>query len=241
MEKLIKKTDFADLVNVSPAAITKACNNKLKPAMSGTRIDLNHPLVIDYIEKKRLQQERKNAQNPNSEKLKKVNQPSEVYEFVKVEPIKHSKSQKAMDENSNDKSNFYTNQGREVPENIRRYLKYTVEDVINEFGTETALNDFLLSVKRIEDIHEKRIKNAKTSGELISRHLVKIGMLDPIASSHTKLLLDGSKTIAKRVIAKYDAGSTIQELEKFVSEQIGSFFKPMKQKIKRTLASLDDK
>lgn len=282
MKRLVSKIDFAEMVNVSPAAITKACNNKLKPAFDGKRIDINHSCVIEYMKRKESQQSRKSTNNQESEKLKKVNlnetiednftiirgkekvdkkikeilseskinnndfddseddfQDSEVdeYEFVKVP---NRKRKIANDNLKKNDSSLYTDTGREIPEHIRKYLKYTIEDVINEFGTEVALNDFLLSIKRIEDIETARIKNDKSKGLLVERELIERGILNPMDSSFTRLLTDGSKTITKRLLAKKESGLTLQELEEFTSNQISSFLKSLKQSIKRTLDQLDN-
>lgn len=247
MKRLMTKSDFAKLNNVSPAAITKACTTILKLAFDGNRIDANHSSAKLYVKKKQLQQSKKNELNPPIEKLKKVKENRlpgdkdlEEFEFVKVKPVKYSKSSNINSENEKEEiPKFYTNQGREIPENIRKYLKYTVEDVINEFGTETALNDFLLSIKRIKDIYKTDIANEKASGELVHRSLIKVGIIDPINTAHTRLLTDGSKTIAKRVKAKLDGGANIYEVEKFISEQITSYIKPMKQSIKRALEKIE--
>lgn len=281
MKRLVSKIDFAEMVNVSPAAITKACNNKLKPAFDGKRIDINHSCVIEYMKRKESQQLRKSSNSEESEKLKKVNlnetikddfaiisgkqkvdkkikeilskskinnndfddtddnfqdDDLEEYEFVKVPNKKRKTANDNLRENN---TSLCTDSGREIPEHIRKYLKYTVEDVINEFGTEVALNDFLLSIKRIEDIETARIKNDKSKGLLVERELIEKGILNPMDSAFTKLLTDGSKTITKRLLAKKESGLTLQELEEFTSNQISSFLKVLKQSIKRTLEQMD--
>lgn len=251
MKRLVSKIDFAEMVNVSPAAITKACNNKLKPAFDGKRIDINHSCVIEYMKRKESQQLKKSENNQESEKLKKVNlnndfddtndnfidEEVEEYQFVKVDTKKSKKTNENLKQNN---IGMYTDTGREIPEHIRKYLKYTVEDVINEFGTEVALNDFLLSIKRIEDIETARIKNDKSKGLLVERELIERGILNPMDSAFTRLLTDGSKTITKRLLAKKESGLTIHELEEFTSNQISSFLKSLKQSIKRTLEQLDN-
>ena len=87
----------------------------------------------------------------------------------------------------------------------------------------------------IEDINEKRLKNAQTKGELVSRELVKLGVIDPIDAAHIKLLTDGAKTIARRVTAMHDAGRPLDDVEKFVKNQITSFIRPIKAKVARAL------
>ena len=92
--------------------------------------------------------------------------------------------------------------------------------------------------KTIEEINEKRLKNAATQNELVSRHLIKVGVIEPIETAHIKLLTDGSKTIARRSLAMAGAGRSVEDIERFVSNQITSFIKPIKAKVTRTLKNV---
>ena len=122
-----------------------------------------------------------------------------------------------------------------VPEDIQAFADMTLRELVEKFGTDIRFLDWLKATKSIEDINEKRLKNAETKGELVSRKLVKHGILDPIESAHVKLLTDGSKTIARRATAMHGSGRDMEDIEKFVAEQITSFLRPMKAKIARTL------
>ena len=123
----------------------------------------------------------------------------------------------------------------DIPEDISDFADMTLRELIERFGTDVAFLDWLKATKSIEDINEKRLKNAATQGELVSRQLVKTGVIDPIESAHLKLLTDGAKTIARRVTAMHSAGRELADIENFVSDQISSFIRPMKAKIKRSL------
>lgn len=123
----------------------------------------------------------------------------------------------------------------EIPDDIKAFADMTLRELIQRFGTDTAFLDWLKATKSIEDINEKRLKNAATRGELVSRSLIKVGILDNIESAHTKLLTDGKKTIARRVHAMAKAGRTVEECEKFIDDQVSSFLKPMKAKMSRAL------
>lgn len=124
------------------------------------------------------------------------------------------------------------------PEEILAFLEYTVREILDLFGTTTAFQDWLDATKTIEMIEEKRIKNAVSKGELISRVLVKNNLIDPINSAHIKMLTDGAKTITQRVTSMHGAGTPIEEIEKFVIDNISSFLKPVKAKIARALENV---
>lgn len=123
----------------------------------------------------------------------------------------------------------------QIPEDIRELANWSLRDLVTKFGTDVAFLDFLKATKAIEDIYEKRIKNAKSSGELVDRAQIKIGVIEPINTAHVKLLTDGAKTIAVRTKAMLDAGRDLGEVEEFITQQISSFIKPMKARVARGL------
>jgi ribosomal protein S20 len=114
----------------------------------------------------------------------------------------------------------------------------SLRELIGRFGTDIAFKDWLAATKQIEDINEKRLKNATTRGELVSRELVKNHIVEPIDAALQKLLTDGAKTMAKRVDAMINAGRSVDECETYIRETISSFIRPMKTKVSRTLKNV---
>tara|TARA_R110000744_G_scaffold371350_2_gene482304 strand:- start:2026 stop:2880 length:855 start_codon:yes stop_codon:yes gene_type:complete len=123
----------------------------------------------------------------------------------------------------------------EIPEDIQAFGHMTLFDLIEKFGTDGRFVDWLSATQKIEAINEKRLKNASTEGELVSRKLVRTGIIEPIDACHIKLLTDGAKTIARRSTAMAAAGRPVEDVEKFVAEQITSFIRPVKSKVARAL------
>ncbi len=129
---------------------------------------------------------------------------------------------------------------RKVPEDIRDYHNMRLCEIIEQFGTDIAFCDWLKAAKAIEDIMTARLKNAATKKELVSRKLVQIGVLDQIETAHNKLLTDGAKTIARRIIAMHEGGRRIEDCEIFASNQISSYIKPMRSKIEQALEDVSE-
>jgi len=123
----------------------------------------------------------------------------------------------------------------EIPGNIAKYADMKLRDIIYQFGTDVALVDYLKAVKSIEDITEKRLKNAERTGELISRHIVSEGLIATLDGTFTKMLTDGAKTISVRASSMAATGATPIEIEEMVSKQLGTFIRPAKAKMKRVL------
>jgi hypothetical protein len=124
----------------------------------------------------------------------------------------------------------------DVPDDIQVFLDFTLRDLIDKFGTDTRFLDWLNAIQKIELINEKRLKNAQTEGRLVSRDLVKTGVIDTFNSAHLRLLKDGAKSISAGVISKHQSGSELSEIESYVSDVLGSFIRPVKNKIIRAMS-----
>lgn len=127
----------------------------------------------------------------------------------------------------------------EVPEDIEALADLTLRELIDKFGTGYRFHDWLKALKEIEAVNEKRIKNATSTGRLVSRELVERGVIDQFNSAHVRLMTDGAKAISAAVVAKHEAGISLQEIEAHVSDVVGSFIRPVKNKIERNLARVE--
>jgi hypothetical protein len=151
-----------------------------------------------------------------------------------VEAARATKKSEALDRFSQDPAPNET-ELREIPDNLANLADWTIRDVIHRWGTDTAFVDWLKAVKEIEMVAERRLKNAQARGELISRHVVKSGMIDTLDGAFTRMLTDGAKTIATRTHSLVKTGAGVQEIEDLVAKQLSTFIKPTKAKITRVL------
>jgi hypothetical protein len=276
VKKLISRAEFGRLAGVSGAAVTKACSGALKSATEGKRIDVAHPLAVNYLETKARDQTEPRAPGLDSlyEFAVQYCQDNNRYsasglqqEFrigysratrivqtmragglipegtpkpppVVTEPVAIKKPHVRGTASAREKKKREAEQDNEIveiPEDIQSFADMTLRELIEKFGTDFRFIDWLSAIQKIEAINEKRLKNAEAEGKLVSRKLVKVGILEPIDACHIKLLTDGAKTIARRVTAMHSAERPLDEIEKFVAEQITSFIKPVKAKVARAL------
>ena len=115
----------------------------------------------------------------------------------------------------------------------------TLHELVAKYGTDTAFSDWLKSVRIIEDINEKRLKNTQTIGELVNVQLVKNGVVKPFDMMCDKLLTDGAKTTASRVTTMSGAGRSVEDCEVFVADQVSSFIKLFKAESLGGLTSVE--
>lgn len=126
----------------------------------------------------------------------------------------------------------------DAPEDVSSIMGMTLREIITVYGTGQAFGDWLDATETIEKIHEKRLKNAQTEGKLVSRDLVKRGIIEPIETAHVRMMTDGAKTIARRTVAMVKAGRGQEPVEAFIRDQISSFIRPVKSKVKRAMAAI---
>ncbi len=250
--RLTSRVEIARLAGVSPAALTKACKTFIKPAVSGKRVDADHPLVQQYIADKTKAplpppatgidplyepalaacsmagtfsaKFLKSALGVGTQRAERIAR--QIKAATTNKPIKFLKHQPPPPQNEII---------IDIPDDIQAFADMTLRELVDKFGTSTRFKDWLESTKKIEDINEKRIKNAEKEGKLVSRKLMKEGVIEPIETAHLKMLTDGSKTIARRCHAMASAGRSVEDLEAFTVDQISSFIKPAKTHIARIL------
>lgn len=268
-KKIVSKSELARVAGVSQPSISIATKNKLKPALVGNKINLNHPAVIKYIEdQQHIEHEPAQGIDPlyqtavdycqstnkftasaiskglsmgyaRAVRIFKMMQAAGTDKIITSPPppprpptLREIKTKRAPKKIDPIESGTIIH---DIPDDITAFVDMTLKEVIHRFGTDVMFVDWLKATKSIEDINEKRLKNATTQGELISRKLVKIGVIDRVNTTHQKLLTDGAKTINKRVRAMTQGGRSEKETEQFIVDQITSFIKPMKVKMIKAL------
>lgn len=120
----------------------------------------------------------------------------------------------------------------ELPEDLREFRGWTLEQLLMRFGTHTGFKEWLRSVKEMEAIEEKRLKNDQTRGNLVDKELIG-RVLDIFDTQHMRLLSDGAKSITADVVGKHQAGVLIEDIETYVSNRIGTFITAAKNKVAR--------
>lgn len=237
-QKLVTRSRFAEICGVSAAATTKACRTTLAAATVGKRIDMAHPDAVAYIQKHDDGTTKKAANDAPPAKKKAAKKPPPP-------PAPVVRGRGAENQNKKNAALANLNNGiengktlHEIPDDIKAFADMTLRELIIRFGTDIAFKDWLAATKQIEDINEKRLKNAATKGELVSRDLVKNHIVEPIDAALQKLLTDGAKTMAKRVDAMINAGRSVEDCEQYIQETMTSFIRPMKTKVARTLKNV---
>lgn len=227
--RTISRAELAKLAGVSKAAVTKQCAKGLAPACVGDRVDLDHPACRAWLAARGVKIPKADRTPTKPKKPPSLPPPAPP----KLDDYRKKGAGKPT----------ATGPDHEVPElefgvgspEDLEAIAETIRPLLERFGTERAFRDWLLALKEIETIREKRLGNEEAEGLLIYREVVRTHVFGRIEACHRRLLGDVPKTLTRRVYALAKNGTAIEEAEATVRELIGSQLDPMKVAVDRTL------
>jgi hypothetical protein len=110
-------------------------------------------------------------------------------------------------------------------------------EVVAMFGTDSRMKGWLDAVKKIEDVAEKRLKNSKAREEVVERSLVEKHVFSYLNTIQSRVLNDLPKTLSIKVENAVNTGSTLEDLETLIRNDISSHYKKVKQKVMGVISS----
>jgi len=217
--KLLNQTQFAALAGVTQATVGRHLKDGeiLSLARVQDRIDIEHPAAIQYIEDRVMKHV-----DPEYKAPRRVEKISKLEEFV---------ASKTDADRHREKLN-------ELASDIRALVDMSLSDLIFHFGDDYRFNEWLKSIQQVEKIEASRLKNAEKRGELVKRELIHVGIFMTLDACFRGLLTDGSKNIATKGHAMALAGRSVEELEAYVREVMGTFLDIARDKMRRCLNSV---
>lgn len=219
MKRLVTMAYLADVAGVGRGTISALAKGRLAPAYDGSRMDLNHPAITLYLSDRAAIARGEEPVIPKGK-----NGGAAVVEAKRIASMEAIASGNVAS-------------GADKPA-LDEFMNMTLAQILMHYGTEIAFADWLRATKTIEEIEEKRLKNAEKRGELVSRDLVKRGIIDTINETFLRMLTDGAKTMASSIVACHLAGGDRAEVEKMVAEQFAKFIKPCKAKMERVIKNV---
>lgn len=234
MQELISRADFARLTGKSKPGISKLCRGKLAPAMVGDRIDAAHPVARAYVT-----QHAPQKAAPAPKKTSVVNPKASKAPPPKRGGAKSSKSKPprrrapeleldAEDDHEDPELPFGTD---EEIEEFQRILRPLTE----RFGTRRTFRDWLIALKDLEIIREKRLKNEQEEGTLIERARVETHVIAVMVSAFDRLLRDVPRKMVARLYEMGRANASQEQGERQFRDEITAVLTPARDKVVRAL------
>lgn len=210
MAREVSRAELAKLAGVSASAITKACKHQLRRACIGNRIDLDHEEVQRFLAAHGKSAPRAEPTPPADGRTRR----SKTRSGDRQRPAEAKPTEKI---------------------DVAALAELPLRELLRRFGTETRFRDWLASLKQIEDIREKRLRNDESVGRLIEREYVRKHVVQHIEAGNRRLLSDLPKTIAARVYAAAGGKAPIEDAERIVRELISSQLTPVAAATARAL------
>lgn len=231
MARLVSRAELSRIAGVSDVAVSKACKGPLAPACRDKRIDLDHPVVAAYLQRKgRAAPKAAAAPTPSAPKGARRSvvppagrrEPPKRVPAAPAAPTEHGLDPVVKD-------------GPSGVEDIDRYANMTLREISQRFGSMSVHRDWLEMRKRQVDIQEKEIKNRELAGKLIPRELVRAHVFGAIEEANNRLLSDAARTITLRLFEMAKSGTAVEAAETTVRELLGAVLHPVKERAARVL------
>ena len=227
-KNLVTKAELSRMVGVSQTAIKKALVQFFPEAADGKRIDLHNPMVQRYIDK---------HAGKKKSTLKSPRKPTAIP--TSVPPLTaHGGKSDSSSASEEIPSGGYDEMST-MDADIQALAHRSLRDLVDLFGSAPSFEGWLKSIKLIEDVTEKRIKNEEKLGNLVELDLIKQSVIEPMETCNVQLLTDGMQTLAMQVHAKVTADGTVQQIEDILREHVSSFLKRSKNKIQRAIRNAE--
>jgi hypothetical protein len=113
--------------------------------------------------------------------------------------------------------------------------RMTLQEVVERWGTQAELKEWLAAVRTLEEIRAKQIKNEGDMGTLIERDYVEKHVFAHIDATNKKLLQDAPSRLANEVTALCRTGATLEDVERLIRNTVGSYLTNVKTQTVRAL------
>ena len=221
--RIITQTEMGRLAGVASASVQSACRpgGELEAALHGRKIDAEHPASLKFIE-------RRVFKHADPE-----------YRVLPRKPggTTHKEKIKAYFEERTP-HDIHREQLDALAKDIRALAHKSLSELIYHFGDDVRFVDWLKSIREMEVIEDRRLRNAEKRGELVKRDFIHVGIFMTLDACFRGLLTDGAKNIATKGHSMALAGRGVDELEVYVREVMGTFLETARERMKRCLKSV---
>ena len=210
--RLISRLQLVNRLDVSKSVLYRDCENeqKLKPAMVGAKVDLDHKSARLYCAEH-------NYREPDIADL-----------------LKNERNKKPP---APEKSNVVLppdNFDIVDPDDADSYLEMTLKEIITRYGTQPQFKDFVSASKNLLQMRGMEEEQARKRGEYI--HRVHVEKLVALIDAMTKTLLsDVVSNLAISCTAQIKADATQPEIEETIRSNISRTIKTTKAQVVRGL------
>ena len=198
---LVSRTDFARMAQVSKVAIFSAVKDGRIPAHGRAQyIDILSPEARKYL---------KLHSGAGRLSDKPDDSPNSAVEVLTYDLL------------SGDLGMLRHQYGNKIPDDIQEIRQWTLDRVVETFGTGPQFKAWADGHKKIVDTAAKDIDIGIKQGQLLNRTALPVMLWGPLKKLFLHLLGDTARTLARLLHTKIKAGATPEECEIVIHDRIG--------------------
>ena len=217
MSNLISKAALSRLAGVSRMAVTKAAKGALADAVVGKKMNVQHPLVIEWLSSKDV------VAPPAAKKKSKKKSKKKTAAKSKPKPAATPKPKPTANQVPITVGGY----------NIEGLEDLTLREIVMRYGSIDGFKRYVESLKSISDFNLRDMKMKVHRGELIQRDLV-VGTLIPLIDvAYQRLVSDFPAATIQQLHARFESGGEdcIVDSEKILRDAVGRVLKNTKSSI----------
>lgn len=119
----------------------------------------------------------------------------------------------------------------DLPDDIRKVIDWPLRKILNKFGSSYSMLEWINTIKRLEDLYEKQLKNSVLEKSYIPRSYVTTHITGAIEEVFVRLLNDAPRTITAKTLELIEAGEPREKIESTVKSAISSQIKNVKNTV----------
>ena len=220
MSRIISKAELARWGGVSRQAVSKLCKPGalLFDAASSKGVDVEHPLVVEWLGGHDVDQIPEPGQNPAAQ----TDQP-------KTSTRKKTASAPRLPTMPS------------PPRGVEDLENMTVREVVMRYGSVDGFKRFVESLKNIAEYQHRQLRVRQQRGELVERDKVAGVVFPLIEVAFSRLVSDVPEAVSKQVVARVESGGpeTTADVVALIRDANSRVLKNLKQSAAR-LEFLDD-
>lgn len=211
MSRFISRAQLARWVNVARSTAGRACAGPLYDATTEEGVDVEHPLVIEWLDR---------------HGMHKIPPPGDEPDIA---PAKRKKSQRKP-------TRLSTAAPKPPPErppvhDLEHLEHLTVREVVMRYGSVDGFKRFVDILKSISEFKYKELRAKQQRRDLVDREKV-AGLVFPLIDvAFSRLVTDVPESVSKLVIARVESGGpdTGTDVQKIIRDANSRVLKNVKQ------------
>ena len=229
-QRLFSAARVGEFAGVTRQYISGLCKNQFPDAKVGTKVNINHPGIKEFLESKGVDVNAhlKAAAERTSHLAKKSVSQRETKAQVRLDKIKTDSVAGVSSTDPNE-----VPRPNDIP--VSGYTHMTLHEISMIHGTNEEFKQWLAARKTQEEVIERELKNKQRLGEVISREFVEKNIFGLIEELMSRLLVDAPNNLVSRVYAHKEAGDSKEEAAETIRRELGKLAKATKTQVEKRM------